>query len=245
MACFKTTAVIFYSLLTLSGCAANRTINHDDLATREAILLKSGNYSGLITLYRNCLQARDTPEARLKLSHYYYEIGDYSSSLLYLRPLFNSNKPKVALLEVKNRIALGEQARAISITDRLLTHFPRSAEAYNLRGIALALSGDSKSGMRAIETSRELFIADDVAINNLATIALLDRRYQDAVNLLLPQYMRGQREPHLVHNLVIALVKTGDSLNARNIIKNESLSDTPDALINVLDQLTPIQQDAV
>ncbi|MEW5558786.1 tight adherance operon protein [Enterobacter asburiae] len=242
MACFKRTTVILLCLFTLGGCANQRPASRAELTTQEDILLKSKNYSGLISLYRGWLKNKEDSAVRLKLSQYYYQIGDYSSSLLYLQPLATSADPNVPILQAKNMIAMGDQAQAIRVTDRMLQHDPRSAEAWNLRGIAMALSGKLPESVQAIQKSRDLFIADEVAINNLAMVALLDRRYQDAVSLLLPQYLRGQRQPRLVHNLVLALVKVGDTRYARDIIQSEGLSGYPDEVVDALEQIGPLQK---
>ena len=124
----------------------------------------------------------------------------------------------------------------------MLQREPQSAEAYNLKGIALAQSGKLTEGYVAIEKSRSLFIADDVAINNMAMIAILDHRYQDAVSLLLPQYLRGRKQSQLLHNLVLSLVKVGDRRYARDIIQNESLSEKSDELIDALAMINPAEK---
>ncbi|QKJ88632.1 Flp pilus assembly protein TadD [Paramixta manurensis] len=242
MACFKQTAVFLVCLLTLGGCVAPQPKTSADLNTQEDILLKSKNYTGLINLYRGWLKDKDEPGIRLKLSRYYYQAGDYKSSLYYLQPLSTKADLNVYTLQAQNMIALGDYSQAIRVTDRMLQHDSQNAEAWNLRGIALALSGKLQEGGQAIQKSRDLFIADDVAINNLAMVALLDRRYQDAVSLLLPQYLRGRRQPRLLHNLVLALVKVGDTRYARDIIQSESLSDYPNELIDALERTGPLQK---
>ncbi|NIH92219.1 tight adherence protein D [Enterobacter asburiae] len=245
MASFKRNTIILLCLLTLSGCVAPLHKNSASLTAKENILLKSKNYAGLISLYRDSLKHRDDPEIRVKLSRSYYEAGDYPSSLLYLQPIAASANPEVYALQAKNMIALGEHERALKAVDRMLQLDPQSAEAFNLRGIAQALSGNLQSGAQSLQKSRELFIADDIAINNLAVVALLDRRYKDAVSLLLPQYLRGQRQPRQLHNLVLALVKVGDIRYAREIIQNEKLSPNPDDIIDALSQIHPLKEGIV
>lgn len=63
---------------------------------------------------------------------------------------------------------------------------------------------------------------------------ILDKQYKNAVNLLLPQYLNGEREPRLIYNLVFALVKSGDLSYARDIIQQEKLNTSPDLLISAL-----------
>jgi tight adherence protein D len=128
------------------------------------------------------------------------------------------------------------------VAEKMLQREPQSAEAYNLKGVAQAQSGKLMEGLQSIEKARSLFIADDVAINNMAMVAVLDHRYQDAVSLLLPQYLRGRKQSQLLHNLVLSLVKVGDRRYARDIIINEGLSERSDELIDALAMINPTEK---
>ncbi|OON42172.1 tight adherance operon protein [Izhakiella australiensis] len=239
MRCSKRIVLLALSILLLSGCVTRTLKTESEINYQEDILLKAKNYNGLITMYRSWLKENDTPESRLKLSRYYYLAGDYKSSLYYLQSLNMSKDMRVSILQAQNMIALGDYGPAIRVTDRMLQQMPNNAEAYNLRGVALALSGKLEEGKRSIERSRELFIADDVAINNLAMIEMIDGRYQGAVGLLLPQYLRGKKQTQILHNLVLSLVKVGDRRYARNIVESENLSRDPDALIAAMSSISP------
>lgn len=226
----------------LSGCMQRTPTSTSDMNYQEDILLKAKNYNGLINLYRSWLKKKEDPAARLKLARYYYQSGDYKSSIYFMQPLFKTPDLNVYTLQAQNMIALGDYPQAIRVTEKMLQREPQSAEAYNLKGIALAQSGKLTEGYAAIEKSRSLFIADDVAINNMAMIAILDHRYQDAVSLLLPQYLRGRKQSQLLHNLVLSLVKVGDRRYARDIIQNESLSEKSDELIDALAMINPAEK---
>lgn len=244
MGCFKKVAIIFFCSLFLASCAMPKPKTNNDLTFQEDILLKAKNYTGLITLYRTWLKEKDDPAVRLKLAGYYYQSVDYKSSLYYLQPLAVKPDLRVYTLQAQNMIALGDLDQAARVADRMLQKDPQSAEAFNLKGIALALSGKLPEGNQAIQKARDMFIADDVALNNLAMIALLDSRYQDAVSLLLPQYLRGRKQPRLLHNLVLALVKVGDMRYARDIIQNEGLSPYPDELLDSLSRVGSLRNGA-
>lgn len=226
----------------LSGCVQRTPTSTSDMNYQEDILLKAKNYNGLINLYRSWLKKKEDPAARLKLARYYYQSGDYKSSIYFMQPLFKTPDLNVYTLQAQNMIALGDYPQAIRVAEKMLQREPQSAEAYNLKGIALAQSGKLTEGYAAIEKSRSLFIADDVAINNMAMIAILDHRYQDAVSLLLPQYLRGRKQSQLLHNLVLSLVKVGDRRYARDIIQNESLSEKSDELIDALAMINPAEK---
>lgn len=224
----------------LSGCNNMQSMDDKSLSYKEDILLSAKNYNGLIDLYRGWLKQKEDPKIRYKLANYYYLVGDSKSSLYYLQPLMEKPDDTIYLLQIKNLIALKEYDKAIRTAEMLLQRSPESSDAYNLKGVALAESGRLTDGKAAIERSRELFIADDVAINNLAMIAIIDNRYDDSVRLLLPQYLRGRKGDRLLHNLVFSLVKVGDTRYARDIIESEKLSDNPDGIIEALNQVNNI-----
>ena len=236
---FKRVILLTACTLLLSACVTPALRNNKHIDYQEDILLKADNHSGLISLYRRQLKNKEDPQVRFKLAHYYYQAGDYRSSLYYLQPLAHQPDIPVALLQARNRIALGDYAQALQVTNAIRQRDPKNAEAWNLRGIALALSGQPAQGREAIERARALFIDDEVALNNLAAIAMMEQRYQEVVGLLLPQYLQGKKSPRLLHNLVLSLVKVGDYRDARRIIASENLSDRPDDLLNALAHLTP------
>ncbi len=240
---FNKVSAIFFLCGILVGCVNRAPSTASEMNYKEDILLKAKNYDGLISLYRSWLKKNDEPEARLKLSRFYYQAGDYKSSLHYLQPLYKKSDIRVYTLQAQNMIALGDYAPAIRVTNSMLNIQPQNAEAYNLKGVALALSGKLSEASAAIEQSRAMFIADDVALNNQAMIAMLDKRYQDAVGILLPQYLRGRKQEQLLHNLVFSLVKVGDIRYAKNIIQNEGLSSNPDELVDALARITATGED--
>ena len=245
MRCFNQIILPLACALLLSACVERPLNNQRAARNQEDILLRSGNHSGLIAFYRSQLRNKDDPQVRLKLAQYYYQRGDYPSSLNVLRPLDNGPDPQVSLLRIKNSIALKDYAQALRITDSIMLREPDNVDAWNLRGIALALSGRREEGRQAVEHARTLFIADEIALNNLAVIAMMEQRYQQAVALLLPQYLAGRKQARLLHNLVLSLVKTGDRRYARAIIDNERLTDRPDALLDALTQLAPELEEKV
>ncbi len=224
-------------ILLLSGCMAKKDMSSQELAYREDILLKANNYDGLIDLYRQQLKQRENADIRLKLARYYYLNNDSRSSLYYLEPLLDKPTVEISLLQTRNLITSGDYDYALNVTDSLLKKRPNNAEAWNLRGIALSQKGRMSESMSAIQRARELFIADNIALNNLAVLAMFDGRYDEATRLLLPQYLKGKKDRQLMHNLVFSLVQVGDHRYAREVIETEKLSAQPERLILALSQI--------
>lgn len=239
---FNTIFITPFMIFLLSGCLSKQSLNTKEFAYRESILLKANNQIGLINLYRESLKNKEDESVRLKLANAYYLSGDSQSSLYYLQPI--AHKPNVAiyLLQIKNLINNGDNDHATTLLYRLLALAPNNPEVHNLKGIILASSGDTQGAHNAIIQSRQLFIQDDIARNNLAVIAMLDSRYQEAVKILLPDYLSGKNNRLMLHNLVFSLIKIGDTHYAKNIIEAERLSDNADELVLALSQVDSLRQ---
>lgn len=234
MAFFKKILLITGVTLLLTGCINHRVGESNSQRYQEDILLKANNYNGLIAFYRQKLKQKEDTAVRIKLAEYYYASGDYASSLYYLQPLRTQYDADASVLEAKNLIALGKYSHASQVATLVTVKSPDRGDAWNLRGIALTLSGDPGMGRSALEKARSLFIEEDTALNNLAMNALIEHRDKEAVALLMPQYLRGSKNQRLIRNLVMALIRCDEKREARNIIANENLAENPDELVDVL-----------
>ncbi|TCP94660.1 tight adherence protein D [Cricetibacter osteomyelitidis] len=244
---FKLTKrVLFCSLLiSITACSANfkakSELTPENVAAKEKLYESTGNYSSLISLYRDVLKTKEDSNIRYKLANNYYRQGDSEASLLYLKPLLQQQgnqaiNDNVRLLQIKNLIQLKNYNEAITAATSALNNSSSvsKGEIYNLRGIAYAQIGKLDNARNDLNKSRELFINDVTAVNNLAMLSIINSDYKNAVQLLLPQYLNGVKEPRLIHNLVFALVKEGNIDYAKDIIQKERLNTSPDDLINAL-----------
>ncbi len=225
-------------VLSLAACSNNMSSGSSpNIESKEKLYETTKNYSALISLYRETLKNNDNPQVRYKLANAYYNKGDSDSSLLYLMPLVNGNSElaeKAKVLQIKNYIQTHDYNKAAAAADILVKQHPNSGEGYNLRGIALAQTGNLDAARQNISKARELFINDVVAINNIAMLSIVNGDYRNATELLLPQYLNGVKDQRLIHNLVFALVKSGDVNYAKDIIIKERLNTSPDSLIEAL-----------
>jgi tight adherence protein D len=237
----KATLAVAVFIFMVNGCASNNNMSQKEFTYRENILLKANNYGGLITLYRNALKIKEDDAIRLKLANAYYLAGDRKSSLYYLQPMAHKKNESVYMLQTKNLIDNHDIAAAQVVVNNLLAISPNNAEAHNLNGIILANNGETQKAEAAIEQSRALFISDEIAMNNLAVVAMLDDRYTDAVRILLPDYLAGKRNPLMLHNLVFSLIQLGDMAYAKKIIVAEKIADNPDELILALSQVANLK----
>ncbi|EKN5956018.1 TPA: tight adherance operon protein [Yersinia enterocolitica] len=198
-----------------------------------------------MTLYRNKLKVKEDESIRLKLANAYYLTGDSKSSLYYLQPISHKENASIYMLQAKNLINNNNNDEAKIVVSKLLAISPNNAEAHNLNGIILANEGEIHKSEIAIEKSRALFISDEIAMNNLAVVAMLDDRYTDAVRILLPDYLAGKRGRLMLHNLVFSLVQLGDIQYAKKIIVAEKMSDNPDQLVLALSQVASLRPESL
>ncbi|CFR21983.1 tetratricopeptide repeat protein [Yersinia kristensenii] len=242
----KLNTIMIFLIFTfiLSGCS-NNNVSNKEFYYRESILLKANNHAGLITLYRNKLKVKEDESIRLKLANAYYLTGDSKSSLYYLQPISHKENASIYMLQAKNLINNNNNDGAKIVVSKLLAISPNNAEAHNLNGIILANEGEIHKSEIAIEKSRALFISDEIAMNNLAVVAMLDDRYTDAVRILLPDYLAGKRGRLMLHNLVFSLVQLGDTQYAKKIIVAEKMSDNPDQLVLALSQVASLRPESL
>lgn len=231
------------SALLLTGCITSPSTTSSsgkDFQKQEKLYQTTENNVALISLYRSTLQQKEDDEIRYKLAQSYYHTGDSESALLYVKPLLTKESKMLQaakMLQIKALIQLNKNKEAIDYATKLIQTTPKNGEAYNLRGIAYAQQGDFNNARNDIMSARENFINDSVAINNLATLYILNNQYSEAIELLMPQYLSEVKEAKLVYNLVFALVKNGQHDEAKRIIEKENLHSDPEQLIESLAQL--------
>ncbi|MBR0573539.1 MULTISPECIES: tetratricopeptide repeat protein [Pasteurellaceae] len=241
----KTVSLSF--ILALTACA-NLTLSKNgkdpsvemltpqNIVAKEKLYESTLNYAGLISLYREVLKNQEDSRIRYKLADSYYQKGNGKEALFYLQPLLNKPEftERAMLLQVKCLVQNKKYHEAVNEANKLITKFTRNPEAYNARGIAFAQLGRLDKSEQDFMSARERFLTDLVAINNLAMLNIIKGEYKNAVRLLLPQYLDGQKESRLLHNLVLALVKSGDTKYALDIIEKERLNTSETDLVNAL-----------
>ncbi|MBT0719479.1 tight adherance operon protein [Rosenbergiella epipactidis] len=220
-------------IIGLTGCVTDKNSTFHFTATQanETLLLKVKNYAGLIKLKRAELKKSDNAKTRYSLANYYYLSQDYRSSLYYLKPLLVTGAaPDVYLLQAKNLASLGKYKEALSFVNIVLAKERTNGAAMNLKGVLQAQMGDIDQALHSFNMARNNYQQEEDVVNNIAMIYILKKRYNEAVQLLLPIYLRGYHDPQLDHNLTVALAKSGDLRYAIEIIKKGNYSKHPDLL---------------
>ncbi|WP_033137015.1 tetratricopeptide repeat protein [Aeromonas finlandensis] len=238
------TLILTASLLMLSGCSRHgmaQLTEQQSNSYREDILVRANNYPGLVDFYRAELAKKETPELSYKLAYSYYMIGNYTEALRYITPLLDKNVPQYHLLAAKTYVLSGSYGNAMHSAQKTIFLDPKNSEAYNIMGIANAYKGKVNESKEYIEKARANYIGDSTAVNNLAVLAMLSSDYQQSITLLFPEYMKGNRDTKLVHNLVFSLIKAGDRKYAKKIIEEEKIAKDADFLLNALSYVETLE----
>ncbi|WP_099825892.1 hypothetical protein [Tatumella sp. OPLPL6] len=228
---FPIISLLVLSLMT--GCTSSGNGDYSKKITpaSEGLLLKVKNYTGLIKLKREELKKSNNPKVRYDLADYYYQSQDYRSSMYYLKPLLASGaSADIYLLQAKNLSALGEYKKSLQFVDIALSKERNNSDGLNLKGVIQAQMGEMDSAINSFMQARSGYKQEENVVNNIAMVYIIQKKYTEAVQLLLPIYLRGVNNSQIDHNLIFALAKSGDLRYAKDIIKKKSYSKHPDLL---------------
>ncbi|PAF53560.1 hypothetical protein BKH42_05090 [Helicobacter sp. 13S00482-2] len=224
----KNLFIIMAIVIVFIGCSSKNPNFFTDEIYQEKVLLAAKNYKDLIKIYREKLEKKDTPKTRLKLAQYYYEAQDYHSVFYYLHPLVEAkSSPEALLLYSKALEIMGNHKEALEMLDILTNINKNIAEAYNLKGIIYASLKKFVLAKQNFLQAKELFLKDSIINTNLAMMAILEQKYPEAINYLMPLYKRGYKDSKIINNLIFALIKDNKSNIALEIIQKENLSKSP------------------
>lgn len=233
----KILVVIVIGIVFL-GCASKSPDFFGDEVYREKVLISAKNYKDLIKMYREKLEKKDTPQNRIKLAQYYYEVQDYNSVFYYLQPLVETKKSTQALLLYAKALeSVGKYKEALQKLDELTLLDTNISEAYNLKGIIYSSQKNFDLAKENFLKAKELFLSDSIINTNLAMMAILQQNYTEAINYLMPLYTRGYKDSKIINNLVFALVKANKTSLALEIVEKENLSKSPRNFIRNLQKI--------
>lgn len=221
-----------------------------EVSLKEKLYTSTHSYGKLVSLYRKVLKVlpHDDVATRnlylYKLSQAYFDKGDNKSAILYSQPLLlvPNYKQKAMSLKLKALIQAGNYRAGLDVANDLIRLNPNIADTYNSQGIAYAELGQFTKAEKSFNKARSYFLDDQIAINNLAMLDIVRGRYKNAVRLLLPLYLNNNKDQRVVYNLVFALIKSGDTRYALEIIKKEGLNTNGATLVNALDDTQRISR---
>lgn len=211
--------VIFITILVV-GCT-NTSIESKIDKSKESILIDTNNYSELIVLYKEQLRNREDHDTRVNLAEAYSHIGDYESSLFVISKLINIESSSRALfIQCDALFELGEIDKSEKCLLKVLELDKGNAEVENQLGIIYSYMGNVEKSKYYFKLARANFI-DDVKIkNNLAMLFIIDGKFEQAVDLLLPIYLSERSNEKVRANLIFSLIKSDKEKMAEKILLN-------------------------
>ena len=204
----------------LSGCVSpglKPSVPKDvqEAPANEALLKAASNHAGLIQLYKTRLKQAKTADeqenCRLQLGGAYLETGDPESALFTLEPLVAeaSKNSDTWLLKARASLALGELETALMDINQSLSLAPESPTILNQQGVIYASMGQYNQARQSFNKARTTMFDDLVIKNNLAMLDILDKKYDAAIQRLMPLYTSGQADERIKANLTLALARAG------------------------------------
>ncbi|MFA1562328.1 tetratricopeptide repeat protein [Aliivibrio fischeri] len=200
--------ILIFLFVIITGCT-NHSYSSDKV--KEEVLIKMGNYSELILLYKSKLRKKESSLVREQLSQAYLDFGDPESALFTIKHLDNSSRSINSFIIESNALfESGNLQAALNIAKQTYWFDNKNAEIENLIGIIYSVMGDNKAARVYFNLSRK-HLYDDVKIkNNIAVLDIIEGKYESAINLLLPIYINNQSDSLTKSNLMLAVSKSGN-----------------------------------
>ncbi|CAH0537055.1 tetratricopeptide repeat protein [Vibrio marisflavi] len=195
------------AILLAAGCASNPAQNTD--SSVESALIVTKNYQGLIKLYRKQLKQKDSADTRIKLAQAYLNYGDPNSAIFTIKPV-NKTEPSVASLVVQANAQLDVNKTMSALSSAISADHidPNNGEVENLLGVIYATDSNYAKARHYFNLAREHFYDDVKVTNNLVVLDILQSKYQQAVDRIMPMYKNNQADKQMMANLVIAVAKS-------------------------------------
>lgn len=211
--------ILIMLFVFLSGCSQSG-VSDNQLFLEK--MEKAGNVTGMIASYKEQLQSQPDNYHLLKmLAELYYKADDLESSMFYANHYDSIVKEDKDILYLKGRIHddLGDYSTSITFFEQAEALGERTPEFYIRYGIVLSKFGNYSEAEKQFNIAR-LRGDDDITIkNNLAVLYLMQAKYQDAVEILLPLLSQARDNNKVKINLSIALIKQGQDKQAYDILK--------------------------
>ncbi|USD38919.1 lipopolysaccharide assembly protein LapB [Ferrimonas sp. SCSIO 43195] len=204
--------------LILAGCASRPV--EDSLATREALLLASGNQVGLVAHYKANLNQR--PEYKQRLISLYLDQQDLRSAQLYTTLLSEQERrqPQVRLALARIQCLQQRWSQCESQLQQYRQAGGDSVQTLLLLGRASAAQQQFEQAIDQFEEARRLGASDLQVQNNQAVVYLMQQRPQQALALLQPLYLSHPEDGGIRANLIVAAIQAQRPLLALEVLRH-------------------------
>ncbi|MCG7586841.1 lipopolysaccharide assembly protein LapB [Photobacterium sp. OFAV2-7] len=220
----------------LTGCASQSSAQSEEQAARlksdrelAEVALVGGRPESAIEIYRQQLENRpDDVELLYLLGVAYNQTGEFELALHFL------NKAKVqdqaAEQQVRGdilrelgraKLAMGDIRQAQLDLESAAKQLPQSAETMNSLGVSYALQQEYSKAREAFIAALAVEPGSLEYRNNLALGWILADHPQKGIDILYPNYLRGNSTTKTRQNLALAFAMKGDIEAAKTIAKQD------------------------
>lgn len=212
---------VIIATVILSGCAGQSKPTISDEERMEI----TKNFDGLQDNYRARLKQNPNDyEASVKLAATYYKDGDIEAASYYIDQVPDD---QCSLLNdcwlTRADIAYSKKdyGQAKYYIDYSLAVGKDVYAVKNLYGIILAQQGNMDLSRRYFFEARVGFKNEDTIRNNLAMTEMMEGKYKQAAERLMPLYQKNRFDPQIKANLIVSLMLSQQYSAVKNLLLQE------------------------
>lgn len=230
-------------LMMLAGCSATPQSTISDEKRMEI----TENYQGLQENYRERLQKNPNDhEASVKLSQVYFRAGDVEAASYYIDQIPDeacSVQDGCWLTRANIAYSNEDYENAKYFIDYSLAVGKDAFQVKNLYGIILSIEGEYKLAKQYFFEARLGFQDEDAIKNNLAMTEMMEGKYQEAAERLMPLYKKRSSDPTIKANLIVSLMRS----NQESVVKQMLLQEMDEekalrVFVQLKDDLNRLQE---
>ncbi|MGD8170571.1 tetratricopeptide repeat protein [Vibrio sp. TRT 21S02] len=221
---------LLLSVGLFSGCTSVNT----ELATKERLLLGSGDDEKLVEFYKSNLQ--NEPDYRVKLVNLYLDMKDVKSAELYSNTYSDSELDEPEYILTVARLNY-QKKRFDAAKKELEKYLDEGGEDYEyalLTGKILARQKRFDDAIKQFEESRKLGASDREARNNISVVKMMQFDYMGATDILYDLYLGDPNDTKVRSNLVVASVNAGRPDIALEVLKHNNSDEQARKQLNSL-----------
>lgn len=229
--------LLFFIALLLTGCSTMS----DELATKEKLLVTSGQNEQLIEFYKSNLS--NVPDYKVKLIDLYINKKDKKSAELYVNTYSKNdlNKSEVILTLAKLEYIKANYLASKKYLDEFLNNGGNKGQFYLLNGKILAQQKMYDLSIESFNSSKKNGASDREANNNIAVVKMLQGEHEQAMELLYKLFASEPNDLKVRSNLMLSAIRAKRSDIALDVLKyNNSEQEARLQLAKLISTIEPI-----
>ncbi len=230
---------VIIATVILTGCAGQSKPTISDEERMEI----TKNFDGLQDNYRMRLKQNPNDyEASVKLAAAYYKDGDIEAASYYIDQVPDEQCSLISncwLTRADIAYTKKDYGKAKYYIDYSLAVGMDVFAVKNLYGIMLARQGKFDEARKYFFEARVGFKSEDTIRNNLAMTEMMEGKYKQAAERLMPIYQKNRFDSQIKANLIVSLMLSQQYSVVKNLLLQEMSEQEATTMFNQLkDDLT-------